>query len=157
YTYTRTLTRHPEWDVDEYVCLPPSHTDYGVGPKPTKDEEEASSMARPPVRQMNNRTPDLSLPGTSWANIANIPRCDGPRVWHNANSPSEHNTNEFIPLTPEYQKKLADLRKISDAGGDIPTDNSHCRPRGPAQLMKGAPATFYFLFTPGRVTLVPEL
>src|SRR5262249_40169623 len=52
YTYTRTFTRHREWEVTDYVCLRTFNTSFGVGPKPSDAELKAGTTSNPPRRQV---------------------------------------------------------------------------------------------------------
>ena len=76
--------------------------------------------------------------------------------WNFDQAPNELVTAEYIPVPPPREKYLKYLYGIRDVGGDTPSDVYHCRPRGAAQMMKAAGAGFFWVFTPGQVTMVPN-
>lgn len=60
------------------------------------------------------------------------------------------------PLNAQAAAKLAELKGISDAGGDVPTKFYHCVPHGLPGGMDGPSLLMEILFTPKRVTMVSE-
>lgn len=60
------------------------------------------------------------------------------------------------PLNAATAAKLADLRRISDAGGDVPTKFYHCVPHGLPGGMDGPSLLMEILYSPKRVTIESE-
>ena len=155
YSYTRTFTRHRDWEISDYVCLRSANEAAGEQlPEPARRD---STQENPPVRRVGHPAANAaSLRGGNWASIATLP--DWPRlkgIWDYNNIPPETQSTAPIPLKAPYDARLAEIRAIAKAGGDIPTNNYHCWPRGALQGMKAAQASFFFAYTPGMVTLVP--
>src|SRR5262249_25504540 len=96
------------------------------------------------------------LPGGSWESIAKLPnwsRLDG--LWDYDNVGNENQYDTPIGMTPPFAERLAMLRETSKKGGDIPTNNYHCWPPGAVQGLKAAQPSFFVVFMPGRMTLIP--
>lgn len=92
--------------------------------------------------------------GATWDEIAQFPDWTG--TWLVATIPSPVSTTEELSLTPEYAAKLAAARAKAKSGGKIEVALNECEPNGVPTVMNEKDMQYQFLFTPGRLTIVPE-
>lgn len=97
--------------------------------------------------------------GESLASIAQLPDWSG--SWRATTYLSQLRKgggpfNVDAPLNATATARLEELRRISDAGGDVPTKFYHCVPHGLPGGMDGPTLLMEILFTPKRVTMVSE-
>ena len=61
-----------------------------------------------------------------------------------------------LPMMPEYQKKLDELRAKQIKGEELDSTTARCMPNGMPMIMTSTQGLLEILFTPGRVTIISD-
>jgi hypothetical protein len=97
---------------------------------------------------------DAQLKGDSWDDIAKLPDWTG--TWLVTAVPSPVVSGAPLSVAPDYAKKFADAKAKAKASGKVDNGLNECEPNGMPTMMNEKGMQYQFLFTPGRLTVVPE-
>ena len=97
---------------------------------------------------------NAQLKGDNWDDIAKLPDWTG--TWLLTSTvPSPVTTDAEFAVSPDFAKAFADARTAGKAG-KIDNHLNECEPNGMPTVMNEKDMQYQFLFTPGRMTVVPE-